>query len=171
MKYLERRKDLHYYKKCIELIDQISLKNMPQSIIDIGGWNGFFIKDLSIKEKVCLDKKVKSGDYDDVKYIEKEFLKWDADKQYDIVLCMQVLEHLNDKEIHAFTEKLFQIGKSVIISIPYKWRKGWCKNHKQDPVDYTKLKSWTKRNPFESYLVKDKGVERLICHYKEDYDS
>ena len=56
MNYPEKRKDLHYYKKCIELIDQISMKNMSQSIIDIGGWNGSFIKDFSIKEKVCLDK-------------------------------------------------------------------------------------------------------------------
>tara|TARA_B100001758_G_scaffold247851_1_gene267753 strand:+ start:10366 stop:10863 length:498 start_codon:yes stop_codon:yes gene_type:complete len=165
MEYIEQRKDAKYYKKCNELIERIAMDNKSKSIIDIGGWNGFFVKNTPIDKKVCLDK-INREPEKGVEFINADFLKWNAKEKYDIVLCMQVLEHLEDDQISPFIEKLFSLTNHVIISVPYKWRKGWCKFHKQDPIDHGKLKSWTNRRPFESYLVKDGKTERLICYYK-----
>lgn len=173
MEYTKQRKDIKYYKKCNELIERIAMDNQSKSIIDIGGWNGFFVKNTPIEKKVCLDKRIRKDKkpVKEVEFINADFIKWKTEEKYDIVLCMQVLEHLEDNQIFLFIEKLFSLTDHVIISVPYKWRKDWCKFHKQDPIDHAKLKLWTNRRPFESFLVKDNKTERLICYYKKSYDS
>ena len=44
MEYTKQRKDINYYKICNELIERIAMDNQSKSIIDVGGWNGFFVK-------------------------------------------------------------------------------------------------------------------------------
>jgi len=66
---------------------------------------------------------------------------------------MQVLEHLNDPAI--FAKKLFKTGSTVIISVPYKWKKGLEKGHAQDPVDENMVYSWTKMRPTYSVIVEE----------------
>jgi trans-aconitate methyltransferase len=96
--------------------------------------------------------------------IQADFYTWKPDRNYDVVLCLQVLEHLdNPKE---FAQKLLQVGKTVIISVPYKWKEGSCKYHTQDPIDKEKLKGWVGREPDEQHVVTDKGLERIICVYR-----
>ena len=166
MEYIEKRKDYNYYKKCNELIERLAMDNKAKSIIDIGGYNGFFVKNTPIEKKTCLDirdiKPLKN-----INFINEDFLTWKVKEKYDVAICMQVLEHLDNTTIQNFTDKLFTLSNHVIISVPYKWRKGWCKYHKQDPVDHSKLKKWTKKRPNESFIIKDDGAERLIAYYNQ----
>ena len=84
----------------------------------------------------------------------------------DIVLCLQVLEHLEDPK--PFTQTLFEhAGRAVIISVPWLWPEGRYKGHKQDPVDEKKLLSWTGRKPdrFEIVAATDK-VRRAVALYE-----
>ncbi len=84
---------------------------------------------------------------------------------FDLVLCLQVLEHLDNPD--AFAQKLLNAGRTVIISVPYRWPQGYCKTHKQDPVDEAKLERWTQRKPVETQIVTN-GKERLIAVYQDD---
>ena len=76
------------------------------------------------------------------------------------MLCLQVLEHLEDPE--TFARKLFESGRSVIVSVPYRWPAGLRPGHVQDPVDEAKLIGWTGRTPVETCVVRN-GRDRLIA--------
>jgi hypothetical protein len=158
--YWKSRKECNYYKKVLEIIQRY---NNYESIIDIGSANTEILKDLSFKDKVCLDCN-KLPENEGVRTIKCDFYNWIPDKKYDIVTCLQVLEHLDNPE--AFAKKLFDLSdKVVIISVPYKWPKGFCKYHVQDPVSEEKLLSWTGRSCNESYIIEDASVKRIVCVY------
>jgi hypothetical protein len=161
--YYDFRKEFNYYKKIVEILNDIG---DVSSIIDIGGRKSPVLEKLDKSiYKASLDIITISPSLKDqgVVYINADFLTWIPDKNYDVVLCLQVLEHLdNPKE---FALKLFSTGKIVIISLPYKWREGFCASHVQDPVDELKIKEWTQREPSSSFIVKDLKANRIICVY------
>ena len=92
-------------------------------------------------------------------------MKTNLNNKYDVVTCLQVLEHIDDDTVYNFAQKLFTLGNIVIISVPYMWKKGICKYHKQDPVDETKLYGWTKKIPIYSIIIKDNHFNRIINVY------
>ena len=166
---------LRYHTVCLDLIKKIQSQHDIQSIIDIGGKSGFFVSGTTIRDKTSLDKAEHARwnrqiSYEacpkDVGVIKSDFLTWEVNKKYDIATCMQTLEHITDKNIINFTQKLFDLSDHLIISIPYKWEKGACKYHCQDPVDKQKLFSWTGRKPDEHIIVKDSKRKRMIAYYK-----
>jgi hypothetical protein len=81
----------------------------------------------------------------------------------DLVLCLQVLEHLQDPETVA--RKLLDSGRIVIMSVPYQWPAGRNPRHLQDPVSEVKLIGWAGRAPVETRLVRN-GVDRLIAVFR-----
>jgi hypothetical protein len=97
-----------------------------------------------------------------------DFLKWEPDKTYDLVSCLQVLEHVPDAG--AFAQKLLQCGKIVIVSVPYKWRKGDVVYHVHDPVDETKMQRWFGRKPNYQYNCQEveSSVSRIIQVYETE---
>lgn len=158
--YYLQRKDYNYYKKVIEIVKSLHFK----SIIDVGANRSPVLENISNSvDKVLIDL----NDIpliEGIRNIKCDFYTWIPDKQYDVVLCLQVLEHLEDPK--TFATKLFQIATdTVIISVPYKWKKGACKYHVQDPVDFEKVKTWTNRDPSYHYVIADQSVNRLICVY------
>jgi len=96
--------------------------------------------------------------------ITADFYTWNPDRHYDVALCLQVLEHLDRPK--EFVEKLFQVATTVMISVSYKWLKGSCKYHVQDPINEEKILSWTGREPDEQYIITDGTKERIICMYQ-----
>jgi hypothetical protein len=160
MTYWEQRKNYKYYKKALELIKSYDNCN---SIIDIGGRDTEILKNLSFRDKVCLDLN-KLPESEGIRTIKCDFYKWVPDNKYDIVTCLQVLEHLDDPKL--FVKKIFELSnRIVIISVPYMWPKGFCKYHVQDPVDENVIFNWVQKIPDESYIVEDASVKRIICVY------
>lgn len=157
--YLER-KNFNYYKKVLEIVKSLTFK----SIIDVGANRSPILENIDNSiDKVLIDLN-DIPIIDGIRNIKGDFYTWNPDKQYDVVLCLQVLEHLENPKL--FANKLFQIANdTVIISVPYKWKKGFCKYHVQDPVDLQKLKSWTNKDPTYHFIVRDNMIDRLICVY------
>ena len=149
------------------MIEEIRNENKSESIIDIGGWAGSFVSRTLIDEKVCLDLETKVECNDDVRNIIHDFLTWEPDKEYDIVICMQTLEHISDEEVGIFARKLFEVSKHVLISVPYMWKKGQSSNHLQDPVNEEKIYEWTEKRPTKTHISTDKNMQRIICYYNE----
>jgi hypothetical protein len=159
--YYNTRKAYHYYKKVKDILKDMHFT----SIIDIGSRKSPVMEHLAASiDKTMLDIEPIPPMHG-INLITADFYKWVPDKPYDVVLCLQVLEHLSRPA--KFTQKLFQTGKHVIISVPYKWSKGLCKYHVQDPIDEAKLKSWTGRAPDEQYIIRDGGRERIVCVYNK----
>jgi hypothetical protein len=158
--YYSRRKEFHYYKKVKEILDSLTFS----SIIDVGCRKSPMMAGLdNTIYKAMLDIQ-EIPPMDGIHMIQADFYTWTPDRKYDVVLCLQVLEHLDKPK--EFAQKLLQVGKTVIISVPYKWKEGSCKYHTQDPIDKSKLKGWVGREPDEDYVVTDKGLERIICVYR-----
>jgi hypothetical protein len=101
-----------------------------------------------------------------VKGISADFFEFDPPRHYDLALCLQVLEHVQDAV--SFAQKLFQIADRVMITVPYKWRAGADKWHVQDPVDFNKLHSWTGREPLISAVIQERtGSRRILAYYRQ----
>ena len=91
---------------------------------------------------------------DTVKGIQGDFFGYDfPDAPYDIVTCLQVLEHV--PKPRKFARKLLTMGNIVIISVPFKWPESAADDHVHDPVDQAKLKRWTGREPTYFHIVRE----------------
>lgn len=95
-----------------------------------------------------------------------DLFQYRADEVFDLVTCFQVLEHVPDPA--AFARKLKELGRVIIVSVPYKWKKGKCKSHLHDPVDEAKMQDWFEREPDFCYIASELNkVTRLIQVYTQ----
>lgn len=62
-----------------------------------------------------------------------------ADKQYDLVMALQVWEHLRGRQRRAFREAL-RVGRHVLLSFPYKWR---VADVEHQGIDMERIRHWT----------------------------
>ena len=135
-----------------------------QSVLDVGSRDSEYLLDFDwIAHKTALDKE-KVYHHPGVESILADFMEHDFDRQFDLVLRLQVLEHLHDPA--SFAQKLLSLGRVVIISVPYRWPKvSTTTNHVQDPVDEKKVRRWIGKDPVYSCRVKDKSSKRWIGVY------
>jgi hypothetical protein len=63
-----------------------------------------------------------------------------ADKQYDVFVALQVIEHLDNVE--SVFDEIRRISKYSIITLPYMWQ---CKdeNNCHHMIDYATISKWT----------------------------
>lgn len=161
MSYWDRRKHLNYYQTALGFVENLS----GEGILDVGGWDTPMVLAGEFQNRLVVNLWKVEERLPGVEYHIGDFLAWPA-RPFDVVLCLQVLEHLPDETVGGFAEKLFEIGmRRVVISVPYKWRRGASKNHLQDPVDEHKLQSWTGRDPTVSQIVTDGSMRRLVAAY------
>jgi Methyltransferase domain len=138
----------------------------PTSVIDIGS-NGTPTLEWHRKWATRLVSLDLRNPYEapGVESMTKNFFEYYPTERFDLVTCFQVLEHVPDPTL--FAQKLLDIGKVAIVSVPYKWREGGCKYHIHDPVDEVKMRQWFGREPAFSYVAKELNkVERLIHVYR-----
>jgi SAM-dependent methyltransferase len=166
--YHDKRRNLLYYKAVNDLATRYG--RTASSVIDIGCMDARFVNSLNwISSRVALDLHSIPITFRtlNVKRIRTDFLSFETSQKYDLVLCLQVLEHLDDP--HAFAHKLLAIGHKVIISVPYKWPQGFCQYHVQDPVDEDKLMSWIQREWIEKVIVTESnGISRIVIVVEGD---
>lgn len=163
--YWKQRKDILYYQVVRVLASHIGAK--ANSIIDVGSagcpyldWFDF----IPVRTSVDLTRPYRA---EGIRSYTCDFIGWPEDRRYDLVTCLQVLEHVSDA--HAFAQKLLSIGETIIVSVPYKWPAGKTPSHVQDPVDETKMSNWFGREPNFSYVCRElkAPVERLINVYEQ----
>lgn len=158
--YWAERKQFNYYSEVVRLARQY----VPEggSVIDVGAGVTHLLRRLDwFEHRVALDRTA-SGRQRGVEHVHADFFSYEPGRSFDLVLNLQVLEHLDQPAV--FARKLFDTGRVVIISVPYKWPAGYYPPHVQDPVDAEKLAAWTGRTPTETLVVRD-GDERLIAVY------
>ena len=162
--YWESRKHFRYVLYVQELVR--ILEPDAKSAIDVGARDTPIIEDFDwIEDRSTLDY---SNPYSSerVTGISVDFFKFEPPKRYDLALCLQVLEHIQDAT--SFAQKLFQIADRVMITVPYKWREGANKWHVQDPVDFDKLHRWTDREPLISAIIQERrGARRILAYYRQ----
>lgn len=71
-----------------------------------------------------------------------------ADNAYDMVIALQVWEHLDNKQTRAFRE-LRRIAKRAILSFPHRWEGGKAKfmHRLHRDIDRELIRDWTLNTP------------------------
>ena len=124
----------------------------------------------------------------DVRSVRADFLTWEppaGEVPYDLVVCSQVLEHLDEPS--RFLQKMIAVGRVVIVSVPFQWDDSneYALNtmhHKQHFITADKFRHWAlphvpvlelitraamddnNRNP-----AKDMAGSRVIFAFKEEF--
>jgi SAM-dependent methyltransferase len=120
----------------------------PTSVVDFGCGLGTWLKafkDNGVKEILGLD-----GDWCNkdllYKYIKKEEFKCvdlespiHLEKEYDLVISLEVAEHLSDASSDIFVQSLVNAGKIILFSAAVPGQGGWNHINEQWP-SYWRLK-------------------------------
>ncbi len=159
--YWEGRRDYKYYREVLRLARAHA--SSGGQVIDVGANETEVLQHLDwFGRRVALDRRhvtPKPG----IETIVMDFMAYQPESEFDLVLCLQVLEHLREPD--RFARRLLETGRTIIISVPYRWPAGTSRWHVQDPVDEAKLETWTQRKPVEVSIIADEK-ERLIAVYK-----
>jgi hypothetical protein len=164
--YWEERRHLLYYAEVLRLARHYCPN--ARSVLDVGSNHSPFILQFNwIPRKTSLD--IRSGAYlRGCRLLQGDFLTYPLDRPFDLVICLQVLEHLDGPT--PFARKLLATGATVIISVPYRWPQGMVSTHVQDPVDEAKLRGWAGRDWVERQVVRERnGAERLIAVFRDGF--
>lgn len=164
--YWRKRRRLAYYTLAIEYIKQYA--GDRKTLLEVGGGvtRGVrYLNQLPHWDRVSVElPSPERRQLPGVRVVEQDFLAWAPDRSYDVVMCLQVLEHVADPT--AFAAKLFSCAtRLVVISVPYQWKRGAEPTHSHDPVDRVKLKSWVGREPVQSRVVDAHPYRRLVAAY------
>jgi len=94
-----------------------------------------------------------------------DFIDYANDREFDLCLCLQVLEHIED--VKSFAQKLLKTSRHLIVSVAYKWPPGFDTRHVHDPVDEQKIAARFDRVPNYQIIVTEPITEkrRLICYF------
>lgn len=165
--YWDKRKDWVYLH--VVRIICARFAQHPKSVLDVGSnrtptleWH----RD-SATRLVSLDL-YRPYVADGVVSVAEDFLQYRPGETFDLVTCLQVLEHVPDA--YAFAQRLLATGRVVVVSVPYRWPKGRCKGHVHDPVDRLKMYRWFRRWPTYSYIAREVFTRRsrLIQVYRPE---
>jgi len=164
--YGQQRRAHRYYQQALAYLRRYCAAG---AVLDVGGGVSMgcrYLAELPGYERTCIELPGKGGaTLEDVRLILQDFTSWEPDRPYDAVLCLQVLEHVDDPT--TFARKLFDCAPVGIISVPYLWPAGSCQYHRHDQIGLDKLRQWTGREPRESKVVKeDDGSTRLVAVYR-----
>lgn len=69
-----------------------------------------------------------------------DFYRWGGRHQYDVVMCSQVLEHVDNPS--SFLRKLLRTGKQIVVSVPYLWKDYHLHFHKSHHVSIRDVRRW-----------------------------
>lgn len=156
--YWQRRRHMQYYREVVRL----ARAHAPQArtVLDVGARDTPVVVELDwIPSRTALDYEV-APDIPGVTGIKGDFLEYRPPHTFDLVICLQVLEHLEQPQ--RFAQKLLATGNLVIISVPYQWPEGFTSEHLQDPIDEQKLLGWTLQPPIDKAIVTDDRLARFI---------
>jgi SAM-dependent methyltransferase len=102
------------------------------------------------------------------RYVQEDWMTFDETKMFDVVVSMQVVEHVDDPG--AFVKKLLRAGKVVIVSVPYKWPDcGVRCSHKSHDISFETMRRWSGRaKPTLSIVIRERdgGAARLVVAYE-----
>lgn len=159
--YWQDRMDLLYYGY-VDFIMR-TLARDAASHLDVGTANCPYQEWFDwIPERISFDRAPPYASAN-VTGIEGDFMAHDFGRRFDVVSCLQVLEHVPDAQ--AFTRRLMALGDLVIISVPFMWPEHMLDDHVHDPVSLEKLTDWAGRAPNYHVVVEEpfRSRKRLIA--------
>jgi len=162
--YWESRRDAAYLRAVRGICDTIA--GHAATVLDVGSSGTPILewRRAGARRLVSIDLRAPYV-ADGVESITHDFMGYPIEEPFELVTCLQVLEHV--PEPAEFARKLLATGRIVVVSVPYKWPKGACSFHVHDPIDERLMLSWFGRPPDSQYVVREpNGVCRLVQVYR-----
>jgi len=182
------REHLRYYKELYTLIKEISYENpLIESLLDVGSGEPPFIRHIYwIGDKTVIapyfetytsasnKSEIERWKEWNITAIKSDFLVDKVQVEADLVLCSQVLEHVDEPQ--NFFEKLYTSARHfLVISVPYLWPPSPQARHVSNQIDEKRLLGWSSnRIPMKSLIVSEgvtkKGgqkTQRIIQVYQK----
>ncbi|MGQ0429838.1 MAG: hypothetical protein ACT4UQ_07905 [Gammaproteobacteria bacterium] len=125
--YLKRR--WGYYREAIAMANRLA----PRRVLEIGCR---YLPLFPGSDRLDMD-----AAYQPTILHDATVIPWPiADQAYDLVVALQVWEHLGDRQREAFSE-LPRIARYAILSLPYKWRRRSNPSH--SGIDDAVVRRWS----------------------------
>lgn len=155
IKYIHQR-DTHNLHSPNVIVPYLITKFKPVSVVDVGCGIGTFLhvfKQYGVKNILGIDGKWVNKDQ---LYIDSnEFMEADleklvkVDKTFDLVLCLEVAEHLSIGSADTLVDNLTRLGKTIVFSAATSKQGG--QNHlNEQPFSY-----WKEKFAIHGYRVID----------------
>lgn len=152
-------KFLNYYKDRWEYLEKASamaMKERPCSILELGAHLLPLFKKSDVLD---IKKKIPRLTYQH----NLTRAPWPVkDKAYDLVMALQVWEHLEGGQEAAFRE-VMRVSRSAVLSFPYLWNKPGDIHH---GIDKTIIARWTLHHPPEEIMEVGSQYPRIIYRFK-----
>jgi hypothetical protein len=149
---------MRYYAEVLRLARKYA--PAAESVLDVGPNGTPLVCELDwIASKTVID--LGSQPIPGATCLQGDFLQYRPERPFDLVLCLQVLEHVGPAG--QFAQRLLAAGRLVIVSVPYRWPAGSCVHHVHDPVDEDKLRGWMQQPLLEHRIIRDGARDRLIA--------
>jgi SAM-dependent methyltransferase len=175
-KYIHE-KEIHNLDAPNEIVPVVYQLLKPKSVIDIGCGLGNFLKvfkTLGVTDVLGVDGKwvdrEKLQDY----IMSNEFLEHDLEtklslnKKFDLVLCLEVAEHLSEASADIVVENLINAGEVILFSAAIPFQGG------QNHVNEQWLTYWESKFLKHNYVIHDVmrpifwDNEKVNWWYKQD---
>jgi hypothetical protein len=126
-RYLKRR--WPYYREAIAMAERLA----PRRVLEVGCRRTPLFPGS--------DRLDYAGEFSPTFHHDATVVPWPiADRAYDLVIALQVWEHLGSRQREAFSE-LPRISRYAILSLPYKWRRK--NNPSHSGIDDTVVRRWS----------------------------
>lgn len=161
-----------------EVLKQLDLTQI-NSVVDFGCGIGTWLKtfkDNGIKtikgfdgdwiDKGLLFKNISPKDFEsiDFEYIEQQQIF----KKYDLVLCLEVAEHISEKKAEQFINCLTQSGNIVLFSAAIPYQGGVCHINEQWPDYWHNIFSKYNYKPYDTIRHKIWDDDRIFYWYRQN---
>jgi len=146
----------HRWNYMSPVIEELKLIN-PSTALELGPYK---ISLMSFSDEIDLYE----TNFDDSKNNKK--LNMDArelpwpfpDKSYDVVVGLQIFEHINPLQKEVFKE-IERVADYCILSLPYKWDDPGSPNH--SGIDEEVIFNWTNKEPYKTTIA---GIRIIVCY-------
>ena len=170
--YWKTRTESSFYKSIKSIIRQYCPQDTCTKVLDVGSYSSNMLNELEwLTTRIATDiNPTIAGNFKDtgITYVAGDFMKKEefaGEKEFDLVLCTQVVEHLSDPA--SFIRKMMKIGDRVLVSTTFNLPHGVIEGHVQDPIDLDKFVSWFGDDPTSHPQVVQLMYDRKTRYFQQ----
>lgn len=150
---------LKYYQnrwEYLEIASAMAMKERPVRVLELGAYLlPLFKKSDVLDVEKILPRLTFRHDLKRVPWPVK-------DKAYDLVIALQVWEHLEGGQEAAFRE-VMRVSRGAVLSFPYQWNKPGDPHH---GIDREVIARWTLHHPPEEIIEAGKEYPRILYRFR-----
>lgn len=107
-----------YYRAA--LLDRLGLRGVTGRVLDVGGYDGFWLSNLSSSERVSVDIAPRTT-YQGVRYVRGDGVRLPfREDTFDVVFALDVIEHVDDdRGLAAELLRVLRPGGLLIVTTPH----------------------------------------------------